>query len=219
MGIGKGIRVLGLLLLGGGLGPLQAVYQIDYILNLGSLSIGQIRLVHYSNHVTARVRITASGLIDFQQEDRCSWQTGMDSLRDDIRTSSGNKLSYENIVFLSNVVGYVRYSGFQTNRQDYTNRNKSNSLLAFVHSFIAKVLPDKPSHTLFLNGKFSDITLCPLGTNQLMVMDRNEKYEIGVTFRKQDAFYIPERVDLKKYMMYGINWNMFNCTLKDFKIK
>lgn len=197
----------------------SAAYEMEYVLNLGIIPIGQIHVSHSSNQVKAYVDIAAGGLIDFRQLDQCTLHSPPLLVKEIIQTSNGRNVSSEALSFFSNTVTYEKTGDRLTNAGRFTNSRYSYSLLFFIHSFITSALTNRPSHTLFLNGRFSDISLYSLSTNQASVRDQQDKYEIEVTYRTEGSLRVPEKVDLKRYLMYGVNWNMFSCTLKKAEIR
>lgn len=194
-------------------GAAKAGYKMEYVLNFGSLRIGEIRLEHVSNTVHAMVRITASGLIDFRQDDLCRLPAGRQGLVELINTTNWGRLAEEKIVFSSSNALYRTVRNNKTNSVFVTNRSGKFTLLSLVHSFITAGLLAEPVHPVFLNGKFHEVGLTALSTNLFSVTDTKGKYRIEVKVKKEKGRMVPLKVDLKKYMMYGINWNMFNCVL------
>lgn len=194
-------------------GAAEAGYKMEYVLNFGSLRIGEIRLEHVSNTVHAMVRITASGLIDFRQDDLCRLPAGRQGLVELINTTNWGRPGLEKIVFNSADAVYMTVKKQKTNTLSVTNRNRKFTLLSLVHSFITTGLLTEPCHPVFLNGKFHEVGLTALSTNLFSVTDTKGRYRIEVKVKKEKGRMVPLKVDLKKYMMYGINWNMFNCVL------
>jgi uncharacterized protein YifN (PemK superfamily) len=182
-------------------------------------SIGTITLDFSDNVVASKVDLKQILWIKFTQFTATKLDKNGIPEMEKLDTVINKGTETEWLNFFPDSLQHLKVKGSQTNRRTYHSSGQPWSVNSMIHNFISGRMASNKDYFLFINDQFPGITVTNISNTTARVMDHAGQFEIMVNYKYESNYRIPVKIDLKKYKVYGINWNIFNLALLEYSLK
>lgn len=196
-------------------GSLYADYAVIFNMNVGSMRVGSISQTNKGTELRTSIHIPT--FISFRQTIRTLLDSDYIPVSEFNVSLNGRKISSNRTVFTEKGVTLTEYNSNGKNVRFVTNSGRALNLVSVLCLFLNNRL-DASRDIRFLNyDKFFTLRMKDLPDGGTRAWDLTGNYEVVFERMTQNGALVPGKVRITKYRFLGINWNVFNLSLKEFK--
>lgn len=193
-----------------------ADYNIVYSINMEKTRLGEIIIENRGNNIKTTINLEITIFADFKQEITTILKINSYPLTEDTFTKFGEYQEIADVSFDSNFVDIRKIKNEKTNDINFNNAKPCHTISSLLNLFIKNKVSDLKTFQVFNIDNFYDLKIEPVKTNEFLVEDKNDQYAIDVQQIKQDNAVVPKKIIIQKYKMLGIDWGIFNLSLKKY---
>ncbi len=178
-------------------------------------SVGEIVFTRTSNIVTAIIKMKPIFFITFSQTVTTILDEKNYPMKETLNTTVNKKNTIEHMEFQIGKITYTEKASKKTNIKSLSTQTLALSVNSMINRFISDKILQNNTYSVFMVDKLVTITFAQTSPRKKLIKSSDDRFEIETTYYKHKTLNIPQKIQLKKYMLYGINWNIFNLTLKE----
>jgi hypothetical protein len=193
---------------------LCADYAVVFNLNIGSWNVGNITYTNRGKDFKTVIYIWT--FMNFKQTLKTAVKDDGYPVSEFTLNNNGGKVSSNWTYFEAQGVRLQEYTAGKIKERFLTNSNPALNIVCLLNFFLHNTL-DTSKDVVFLNyDKFFTLRTKDLPDGNTKAWDLGGNYEILVERAVKDERLLPSKVRITKYKFLGINWNIFNLSLKEY---
>jgi hypothetical protein len=194
-------------------------YSMTFSIDMKKISMGSIQFEKTRDTITSIVKLKPILFIHFNQSITTKLDKNEYPVSETLLTLVNNRVLKDSREYAPNRIVFRQIASKKSNVNAASCNGRPLSVTSFVNFFINGRLLKNSPYPIFIVDKVVNLLYVSTDPTKGSVISTDNKFELDVETGKSGMRDVPKRILIKKYLVYGIKWDIFKLTLLEFKVK